>query len=239
MGIAERRERERHELRQKILNAARELFAARGYEAVTMREIAGRIEYSATVLYKHFADKESLVRELCRKDFDTLAARLIEAVSSGDPIERMARAGLVYLEFATENPEHYRLLFMGELPPTPPGDGERDDPTHNAYVFLRELVADLLRANLLRPELTNVDLVAQTVWATVHGVAALDLTIPNNEAWLDFRPRHERFAAGLEVVARSIARDPEAAATTLRRVIAEKSKHGWARAGREDETGGR
>jgi AcrR family transcriptional regulator len=241
MGIAERRERERQELRDKILDAARGLFAARGYEAVTMREIAARIEYSATVLYKHFADKESLVRELCRKDFDALAARFIEAVSSGDPMERMARAGLVYLEFATENPEHYRLMFMGALPPTPPSEGQREDPTHNAYVFLRALVADLLQAKLLRPDLTNIDLVAQTVWATVHGIAALDLTIPNTEAWLDFRPRHERFVAGLEGVARSVARDPEAAVAALRRVVAVHVKQGWGRAaaGRAGDKGGR
>ncbi|HEV8550464.1 MAG TPA: hypothetical protein VGQ57_15575, partial [Polyangiaceae bacterium] len=64
-------------------------------------------------------------------------------------------------------------------------------------------------------------------------------TIPNSEAWLDFRPRHERFAAGLEVVARSIARDPETAAATLRRVVAEKAKHGWGRADRAGETGAR
>ncbi|HTR04723.1 MAG TPA: helix-turn-helix domain-containing protein, partial [Thermoanaerobaculia bacterium] len=51
MGTAERRERERHELRGRILDAARELFAEQGYEAVTMRNIADRIEYSPTALY--------------------------------------------------------------------------------------------------------------------------------------------------------------------------------------------
>ena len=56
MGIQERRERERQELRTKILDAARELFAERGYESVTMRELAKKIEYSPTVLYWHFAD---------------------------------------------------------------------------------------------------------------------------------------------------------------------------------------
>src|SRR5690348_7394236 len=149
MGIPERRERERYELRQKILDAARELFATRGYEAVTMREIAARIEYSATALYKHFADKETLVRELCRHDFDALARRLIEVVSTGDPFERFARAGLVYLDFAARHPQHYRLMFMGGLPPTPPEAGERDDPQHNAYVFVRGLVAAMLEAGLL------------------------------------------------------------------------------------------
>lgn len=227
VGIQERRERERHELRQKILSAARDLFAERGYEAVTMREIAARIEYSPTALYKHFRDKESLVRELCRQDFTTLAQRLVEVVSSGDALERFARTGLVYLDFAARHPSHYRLMFMGELPPTPPEEGERDDPTHNAYVFLRALVAELERAKLLRPGLDDFDLVAQTIWGAVHGVAALDLTIPSSEPWVDFRARRERFAAGLDLVARGILREPEAAVRTLRRVLEEDAGEPW------------
>jgi AcrR family transcriptional regulator len=227
MGIPERRERERQELRQRILDAARELFAVRGYEAVTMREIARGIEYSATALYKHFADKETLVRELCRHDFDALAHRLVEVVSSGDPIERFARAGLVYLDFAARHPQHYRLMFMGGLPPVTPESGERDDPSHNAYVLVRALAENLLHAGLLRPELTDIDLVAQTTWGAVHGVAALELTLPNTEPWLDFRPRNQRFAAVLELVGRSLMRDPELASATLARVLAEDADKPW------------
>lgn len=227
MGIPERRERERVELRQRILDAARELFATRGYEAVTMREIARRIEYSATALYKHFADKETLVRELCRHDFDALAVRLLEVAMSGDPFERFSRVGLVYLDFAARHPQHYRLMFMGGLPPTPPESGQREDPQHNAYVFVRALVQNMLNEELLRPELTDADLVAQTTWAAVHGVAALELTLPNTEPWLDFKPQKQRFVAMLELVCRSLARDPARAAATLARVLAEDAAKPW------------
>jgi len=222
MGITERRERERNELRRQILDAARELFAKRGYEAVTMREIARRIEYSATALYIHFADKETLMRELCRQDFAAFAQGFIDQVAStGDPIARLARAGLVYLEFAEHYPEHYRLMFMSDTPPTPPEAGEREDPARNAYVFLHALVSELMRNELLRSELTDIDLVAQTIWATVHGAASLEVTQRKAEQWLDFRPRNERFAAALEMGARSIARDPEAASRIVRKVLEE------------------
>jgi AcrR family transcriptional regulator len=230
MGIPERRERERKELRQKILNAARELLVKRGYEAVTMREIGKRIEYSATALYKHFVDKDALVRELCREDFSAFARYFVEQVAtSGDPVERMARAGLVYLEFAEQYPAHYRLMFMTELPPTPPEDGEREDPARNAYVFVRSLVEELLRGGYLREDLTDVDLVAQTVWAGVHGAAALDLIVPKSEDWLDFRARRERFGAALEMVARAMAKDPDEFARVLRRTI-ERTERGRAAA---------
>jgi AcrR family transcriptional regulator len=226
MGIPERRERERHELRQKILKAARELLVKRGYEAVTMREIAKRIEYSATALYKHFADKDALVRELCREDFAAFAQRFLQNVQAGgDPVDRFARAGLVYLGFAEEYPEHYRLMFMTELPPISPEAGERDDPARNAYIFLRGLVDELMRGGYLRKELTDVDLVAQTVWAAVHGAAALDLIVPKSKDWLDFRPRNERFAAALEAVSRSFARDPDEFARVTCRALEQAEKH--------------
>jgi len=68
MGSGERRRREGARLWQKILNAARQLFVARGYEAVTMRETARKIEYSPTAIYFHFRDKESLITALCAAD---------------------------------------------------------------------------------------------------------------------------------------------------------------------------
>ena len=93
MGITERREREKEEIRHKILDAARELFAAEGYEKVTMRRIAEAIEYSPTAIYLHFKDKDDLVRALCDADF----GRLLEAMQHragvgrpdrGDPAAR-------------------------------------------------------------------------------------------------------------------------------------------------------
>jgi AcrR family transcriptional regulator len=211
MGIAERRERERLELRKKILDVARELFVKRGYEAVTMREIARRIEYSPTALYGHFEDKETLVRELCRQDFGAFAQALLANVaSSGDPAERLCHAGMVYLSFAEQYPEHYRLMFLTEVPEAPPTDAERADPAQNAYVFLRALVVELIESGTLRPELTDVDLVSQAIWAAVHGAAALDLTVAKTAEWLPVKPRAQRFRAALELLIRGVAKNPDA-----------------------------
>lgn len=220
MGVNERRERERLAVRDRILDAARQLFAERGYEAVTMREIGKRIEYSATALYGHFADKETLVRELCRKDFADFAQRFLAAVAgSPDPVESVCRAGLVYLGFAEQFPQHYRLMFMTPLPETPPEQGERDDPQQNAYVFLRQLVDQLLVGKHLRPDLRDPDLIAQTIWAVVHGAAALELTLDKQAPWLDFRPRRERFAEALRTLTRGMFRDAAEAEKRLERAL--------------------
>lgn len=194
----------------KILNTARELFAKRGYESVTMREIARRIEYSPTALYGHFVDKETLFHELCRVDFSEFAQRLLREVSHvNDPVEQLCHAGIMYLSFAEHYPEHYRLMFMAEHPDIPPTEAERNDPTQNAYVFLRALVVVLIDSGALRPELEDVDLVAQTIWAVVHGAAALDVNRRQTADWLDMKPRAERFRATLELVVRGLMRKPE------------------------------
>jgi AcrR family transcriptional regulator len=65
---------EREKLRKTILDAARTLFVERGIEAVSMREIAKKINYSATTLYNYFVDKEALLQAVCDEDFLALAS---------------------------------------------------------------------------------------------------------------------------------------------------------------------
>ena len=93
MGSQERREKEREEVRAKILDAARELFVTHGYEAVTMRKIAAKIDYTATALYTHFADKESLLLALCDADFLALRHAFDRIAQIADPIERLRAWG--------------------------------------------------------------------------------------------------------------------------------------------------
>src|SRR5271163_1039847 len=104
MGLKERRERERDGVRAKIMNAARDLFAAEGIEAVSMRKIAEAVEYSPTVIYQHFADKESLLREICRADFATLAEAMAQIAGMADPIERIRQIGMAYGKFGVAYP---------------------------------------------------------------------------------------------------------------------------------------
>jgi AcrR family transcriptional regulator len=215
MGIQERRERERQDLRTRILDAARELFAERGYESVTMRELAKKIEYSPTVLYGHFADKDTLLRELCQLDFKNFAERFVELLKVEDPLERLCRAGFVYFEFAVAHPQQYRLMFMTPHPVVPPEAGERDSPSRNAYVFLRASVAEAIALGRSRPELKDPDLVAQTIWAAVHGLASLEISLAADDSWVDFRGRTERARAMIEFICDAFARDSAAARRKL------------------------
>lgn len=173
MGTAERRERERDELRRRILEATRELMVQEGYAHVTMRRIAAAIEYSPTAIYHHFKDKDDVIRSLCEQDFGRLLAALQEAPAPLDPLERLHQLGRAYARFALAHPGHYRFMFM-----TPPGGHEHakdaQDPGASAFLLLRDAVQAALAAGLLRP--IDPDVGAQVMWASLHGALALLVT---------------------------------------------------------------
>ena len=182
MRPLERRAKAKAELRKKILDAARALFVKREYEAVTMREIARRIGYTTTALYYQFPDKEWLLRELCEREFQVLFEQFNRLGRIADPIERIKKAGQAYVRFGLEHPEHYRLMFMGQHPEPPPpamrnGNGDSEKA---AYGFLLEAVQEAMAARRFRPELKDAQLVAQVLWASVHGLVALHLSNPGN-----------------------------------------------------------
>jgi AcrR family transcriptional regulator len=176
MGSTERRERERVELRAKILDAARELFVSDGYDAVTMRKIAERIEYSPTAIYLHFKDKAALLQELVSADFGNLASHFMKLGRIADPIERLAKCGKAYVDFGLDHPNHYLLMFTMTAPEgfEAKDKGSFDDPRKSSYAFMRDTVAEAMEKKLLRPELDDVELVAQMLWAAVHGIVSLE-----------------------------------------------------------------
>ena len=189
MGTKERREREKEEIRQKILDAARELFVQEGYDAVTMRRIADRIEYSATAIYLHFKDKRAVLIALCDEDFLRLARELQKIGRVEDPVERMRQSGRAYVRFALEHPNHYRWMFMTPHPDHGPEESgiRAGNPEEDAWAFLRGTVAEAIEGGRLRPELRDPDLVAQAVWGAVHGVVSLHIAKCNDD-WVDWRP---------------------------------------------------
>ena len=209
MGITERREREKEEVRGRILDVARDLFARDGYEAVTMRKIAEAIEYSPTAIYLHFKDKESLVRELCLGDFDSLAKAFQRIAREPDPLERLKKIGLAYADFALEHPNHYHLMFM-----TPHQIPEKDDeemakrkgnPEADACAFLVHTVAEAIERGQLRPELKDPQIVAQAAWAGVHGVVSLQLA-KGHDGWIDWKPLKKTVTLVVEAFSRGISR---------------------------------
>ncbi len=184
---------ERQQLRTLIIDSARELFISRGIEAVTMREIAKRIDYSATSIYHYFGDKESLIRAICDTDFLALASSLKAILQLPHPIKRMLALGSGYAAFALSHPNHYRLMFMTEHPPIDPALSslKQNNAEQDAYFQLKSVVKEVYDAGYFRSDLHDVDLIAQTIWAGIHGVCSLQITMAQDTwvKWVDISAR--------------------------------------------------
>jgi AcrR family transcriptional regulator len=184
MGVKERRERQKQAVRQEILDAARELFIKDGYENVTMRKIAEKIEYSPTTIYLHFNDKADLVHFLCEEAFVKLVdmfEKLGEDLS--DPLLALKRCGRAYVDFGLRYPNDYRVTFMMSLKPPSAEDYLREDSMGmKAYGYLRKIVEECIRQGKFKG--AELESTTQTMWITVHGITSLIIAM-TDFPWAD------------------------------------------------------
>jgi AcrR family transcriptional regulator len=177
VGVKERKLRQKKFLRQEIIDAASELFVKEGYENVSMRRIADKIEYSPTTIYLYFKDKAELLEQVCHETFLRLTRHLKAILEQpGDPIEHLRRGLIAYVHFGLDNPHHYKATFMMPIPEgfdkakyTKP-----DSPGLQAFDFLRRCVFDCISAGKLSTK--DPEAVSQTLWCGVHGVTSLLIT---------------------------------------------------------------
>ena len=174
-----------------------------------MRQVAEKTEYSPTAIYIHFADKEELFHELCHQDFARLAEVFQSAAIPQDPLERLKQIGRTYIDFGMHYPNHYKLMFM--TPHPAPKMDERDcevrgNPEVDAYAFLKLTIQQAINAGCFREELTDAELLSQTLWAAVHGVISLQIA-KCNDAWVEWHPMEQRAELILDATVRGLLRE--------------------------------
>ncbi|GAC1312447.1 MAG: TetR/AcrR family transcriptional regulator [Acidimicrobiales bacterium] len=161
-------------LRDEIVTAATALLAERGgEEAVSIRAIADKVGVTPPSIYLHFADKDELFLAVCDDRFRELD-RLSNLAAAGtdDPLERIRRRGQAYVQFGLDNPEHYRVLFMG------PRHAAATTEQMKEWAAFEHLVDDV-KAAIAAGLLSGDPFVsALGLWATVHGITSLMITMP-------------------------------------------------------------
>ena len=117
MGHIERRLRAKEEMKQSILDAAREIAAKEGWQAVTIRKIANKIEYTPPIVYEYFENKEALFKELIYFGFHMVYKDIEKAKQNeSDPKILLTNISLVYWDFAHKNMDLFQLMFSLERP---------------------------------------------------------------------------------------------------------------------------
>ncbi|HTW83294.1 MAG TPA: helix-turn-helix domain-containing protein [Candidatus Sulfotelmatobacter sp.] len=174
------RERRRVALREAILEAARGLLRSEGLRALTMRRIAEAVDYAPASLYSHFGSREALLAELCRAGMAGLRAALERAVAGiDDPYARLAAAGRAYLQFALDEPDVYRLMFMEDAAITKAvfEHVEWEDGAAALAIVAAPFVQ--LRAAGAPLPADDPARLTDLFFAAVHGVASLRLACPS------------------------------------------------------------
>ncbi|WP_376795178.1 TetR/AcrR family transcriptional regulator [Thermogemmatispora sp.] len=168
MGSRERREREREAMRQAILEAALTIAAQEGWQAVTVRRVADRIEYSPSALYKYFEDKEAILATLLVQGFSHLLEDLRQAASrQDDPEERLLQIAIAYWRFVWCNPTLYGLMFSLH-------QKLHDIKEAKAtFALVRTALASWSEARAVA--LRELDDAVDIFWATLHGLTSLAL----------------------------------------------------------------
>ncbi|MGC2783162.1 MAG: TetR/AcrR family transcriptional regulator [Roseiarcus sp.] len=165
MGIAERKGRERAEREHRIVAAARVIAEREGWDAVTIRRLADEIEYSQPVLYSHFENRDAIVAAVAVEGFQELTVALREAASgSSGRRNALKNVAVAYLAFALSHPALYEAMFIL--------------PTHLRFAEAEtrpELRAGFEAiAAVVTPFCVDVEVVTETFWAALHGLAALE-----------------------------------------------------------------
>src|SRR5690606_32430488 len=99
-----RRARERQELTERIMDAARSLFVRDGYEAVTLSKVAQAVEYSQGAIYQYFKDKRALVMAIIRADYLSLRDQFQDCRDIADPIERLTTMARRFAAWGVTHP---------------------------------------------------------------------------------------------------------------------------------------
>jgi AcrR family transcriptional regulator len=164
LGIAERKDKQRAEREGRIIAAARAIAEREGWNAVTIRRLADEIEHSQPVLYSHFENRDAIVAAVAVEGFRELALALRKAANGSAGRDAIKNVAMAYLAFALRHPALYEAMF---ILPTDLRFAKADTQPELRAAF------EALAA-VVAPFCADVDVVTETFWAALHGLAALE-----------------------------------------------------------------
>ncbi|RVU01042.1 TetR/AcrR family transcriptional regulator [Mucilaginibacter limnophilus] len=172
MGILERRQRQKDEVRNDIIYAAWDMVQKEGWDKLSIRKIADAIEYSVPVIYDHFENKEAILLEFAKKGFKKLSVKIIEAKDAHkDPADQIRAMADAYWDFAFNNTQLYQLMFGIGMASCEIGKAMPEQDKFRLIVM--EPIEALIK-NSGREDV-NSCLKYHTFWSVMHGLISIKL----------------------------------------------------------------
>ena len=172
MGVAERKERHKEDLKKDILTAAKQLFTEKGFEATSIRAIAEKIEYSPATIYLYYKDKNEIVHALHQDGFSLLMQHFSKIDFSQPAFARLIALGRAYMQFAFEHPDVYTLLFSMKEPMQHVAECEIEwHEGDQAFSLLYKTVEECKKEGYFK-DMESVGL-SFMIWSAMHGLCTL------------------------------------------------------------------
>jgi AcrR family transcriptional regulator len=175
MSSADRKAREKEELKALILKASMKLFVDKGIEQTTIRNIADAIDYSIGTVYVYFKDKNAILHALHSQCFNELGGQFRVLYNVKDPMERLKAMGKVYIQFAMENPDKYDLMFNSRAPMEFLNNIQAKEWDEGAATFdvLLTTVKECIKAGHFKGH--NPEPLSYLIWSCMHGMCSLEI----------------------------------------------------------------
>ncbi len=171
MGIIQRKEREKEEMRQLILDAAHDLFRDKGYDGVNIRQIAEAIEYSPATIYLYYKDKNEIYYALQFMAAEAKRDHVAPATLIEDPWERLIEFGRLYIDFGMQHPDWYDLLFLTRAPMEHIENQDCWLLGKATHAFFVDTVQACIDKRYFKS--TDTEAIAYTLWCHAHGLVSL------------------------------------------------------------------
>jgi AcrR family transcriptional regulator len=172
MGIAERKLRQKVEVKASILQAAWQLVEKEGWQSLSIRKIAEAIEYSSPVIYDHFENKEAILLEFTKRGFQQLNEQLLKAKGkSASPEQQIEAIAYAYWKFAFDNKEYYQLMYGLGMPGC---ETVKQIPELTSFA---EILFTSIKDMIAQSKNKNADpfLKMHTFWSTLHGLISINM----------------------------------------------------------------
>ena len=175
MSSADRKAREKEELKALILKASMKLFVEKGIEQTTIRNIADAIDYSIGTVYVYFKDKNAILHALHTQCFSELRGQFNVLNSVKNPMERLKAMGQIYIQYAKDNPDKYDLMFSLKEPMEFLNEIEAKEWDEGAAAFdvLRTTVQECIKSGHFKGH--KLEPLSYMIWSCVHGMCSLEI----------------------------------------------------------------
>ena len=173
MGVKERKERDRQEMRETILQSAHQLFVDKGFDDVSIRNIAEAIEYSPATIYLYFKDKNEIFYALHGEAFKKFNEFMMPLATIKDPFKRLIKMGELYMEFTFKFPKYYDIMFIMQAPMDCDKNSEEWKEGESAHCQLENVVKECQEHGYFKNK--DFKTLSFLIWSTMHGMCSLAL----------------------------------------------------------------